>query len=109
MENGDAQKHAINVTQNRSKTPFRKQCDKISPSDHIGNPKTWTINSWNSRWCSGHNYRSSVVDPSQYDNTRGAWLTQEGCTITERKGGVGATQTHCTTAQSQDTQEILQH
>ena len=24
---------------------------------------------------------------AQYDNTRGAWLTQEGCTITERKGG----------------------
>ena len=23
---------------------------------------------------------------AQYDNTRGAWLTQEGCTITERKG-----------------------
>ena len=22
---------------------------------------------------------------AQYDNTRGAWLTQEGCTITERK------------------------
>ena len=28
----------------------------------------------------------------QYDNTRGAWLTQEGytCTITERKEGVEA-------------------
>ena len=24
---------------------------------------------------------------AQYDNTRGAWLTQEGCTITERKEG----------------------
>ena len=22
---------------------------------------------------------------AQYDNTRGAWLTQEGCTVTERK------------------------
>ena len=26
---------------------------------------------------------------AQYDNTRGAWLTQEGCTITERKEGKG--------------------
>ena len=24
---------------------------------------------------------------AQYDNTRGAWLTQEGCTIMERKEG----------------------
>ena len=24
---------------------------------------------------------------AQYDNTRGAWLTQEGCTLTERKEG----------------------
>ena len=24
---------------------------------------------------------------AQYDNTRGAWLTQEGCIITERKEG----------------------
>ena len=24
---------------------------------------------------------------AQYDNTRGAWLTQEGCTVTERKEG----------------------
>ena len=24
---------------------------------------------------------------AQYDNTRGAWLTQEGCTMTERKAG----------------------
>ena len=27
------------------------------------------------------------VSNTQYDNTRGAWLTQEGCTITERKEG----------------------
>ena len=24
---------------------------------------------------------------AQYDNTRGAWLAQEGCTLTERKEG----------------------
>ena len=30
---------------------------------------------------------------AQYDNTRGAWLTQEGCTITERKEGKDEAQT----------------
>ena len=37
-------------TRLKSRTPFRNQCDKLSPSDHRGIPKTWTINSWNSRW-----------------------------------------------------------
>ena len=41
-----------------------------------------------------HSNIASVATPlskkptiQQYDNTRGAWLTQEGCTITERKEG----------------------
>ena len=29
----------------------------------------------------------SVSASAQYDNTQGAWLTQEGCTIMERKEG----------------------
>ena len=30
---------------------------------------------------------------AQYDNTRGAWLTQEGCTVMERKEGIVKTPT----------------
>ena len=33
-------------------------------------------------------FGSCVFVYVQYDNTQGAWLTQEGCTITERKEGM---------------------
>ena len=40
---------------------------------------------------------------AQYDNTRGAWLTQEGCTLTERKEGREARQSSGRTPASDET------
>ena len=60
---------------------------------------TWMSHCLNSCSCCIHivlltveNFRIFSRGPNksasaQYDNTRGAWLTQEGCTITERKEG----------------------
>ena len=43
----------------------------------------WVVHAWYAYFTHGPNKSASA----QYDNTRGAWLTQEGCTITERKEG----------------------
>ena len=46
---------------------------------------TWilSLHTFSAYFTHGPNTSASA----QYDNTRGAWLTQEGCTVTERKEG----------------------
>ena len=33
-----------------SRTPFSKQCVLVNSSDNTDNPRTWPMNTWNSRW-----------------------------------------------------------
>ena len=62
-----------------SRTPFSKQCVLVNSSDNTDNPRTWQMNTWNSRWANLstplHRYISSPsTNPIGHDLHRHCWV-----------------------------------
>ena len=62
-----------------SRTPFSKQCVLVNSSDNTDNPRTWPMNTWNSRWANLstplHRYISSPsTNPIGHDLHRHCWV-----------------------------------
>ena len=62
-----------------SRTPFSKQCVLVNSSEFTDNPRTWPMNTWNSRWANLstplHRYISSPsTNPIGHDLHRHCWV-----------------------------------
>ena len=62
-----------------SRTPFSKQCVLVNSSEFTDNPRTWPMNTWNSRWANLstplHRYISSPsTNPIGLDLHRHCWV-----------------------------------